>query len=268
MVDLPRINPNRSATVTGYIYMHTSPSGKSYIGQTIRTPEERWNEHVRHADNHIDQCRALENAIRDYGAESFIHEVLMVVNENQLDYYEATLIKAYDTKAPKGYNLRDGGDGGCTDEMRARMRIGNDKKIEHKEWKYEHHPKVKYLIWYHEINKHGTYLEGYRVSDHPNGINKTYASSKISIDERYRLAVEYKVFLDNHVGYFDDRAKRPMHVGRYKESGYKVRMPGFPSKWFWSGDERADEIAAYEYLISICPNNKFDRVFKNCVIPI
>lgn len=151
--------------------------------------------------------------------------------------------------------------------MKERMRIGNNKKIPNKSWKYEHHEKLKYVFWYHEINKHGTQLEGYRVSDHPNGRPKTFADSNLSMDEKYKLAVEYKLFLDTYQGYSDTRDKLPMSMGKYNTVGYKVRYPGTASKWFNTPDESANRINAFEYLISICPNHCFARVFKDCNFP-
>lgn len=264
----PTINPKRSATAPAYIYKITSPSGKSYIGQTIYTPERRWKEHVKSAMKNSNQCRMFENAIRKHGAAAFTHEILLLINENMVDYYEAKFIVMCDTLSPNGYNLRAGGDGGCTEEMRAQMRIGNNKKIANKSWKYEHHPKEKYVYWYHEINKHGTPLEGYRVSDHPNGRRKVFSDSGLTMDERYRLAVEYRNSLDNVEEFHDEREKRPMHMGRYNVTGYKVRFPGIASKWFYTGDEDVDKKDAYEFLISVCPDYLFDKVFKDCEIPI
>ena len=262
------INPKRSATAPAYIYKITSPSGKSYIGQTTQNPKTRWIQHIYAANATENKCRAFERAIRKYGEDAFTHETLLLINENMVDYYEVKLIALYDTLSPNGYNLRDGGNvGTCTAEMRAQMVIGNNKKIANKSWNYEHHPKVKYIYWYHEINKHGTFLEGYRVSDHPNGRPKTFADSRLTIDERYQKAVEYRNSLDIVEDFHDEREKRPMHMGRYRVTGYKVRFPGIASKWFYTGDEAADKKDAYEFLISICPDYMFDKVFKNCEIP-
>ena len=53
-------------------------NNKSYIGQTIKTAEERWKEHKAHAfgSHPNDQNKTLYKAIRKYGVENFTFEVL------------------------------------------------------------------------------------------------------------------------------------------------------------------------------------------------
>lgn len=52
----------------GWIYMITSPSGKSYIGQTIRPIQTRLKEHRTGKSS---DCVAIYNAIQKYGWENF-----------------------------------------------------------------------------------------------------------------------------------------------------------------------------------------------------
>lgn len=260
------INEKRSNKV-GYIYIHTSPSGKSYIGQTTLSIDIRWQQHVAAATNNYNQCIALERAIRHHGANNFKHETMLMINENMLDFYEERFIEMHNTLVPNGYNLRAGGNGICTEYMRDNMRKGNDKKLINKAVATPNHLQIKYVIWYHETNKHGTYIDGYRVSDHPNGRDRTFADSNLTIDQKYELAVQYKLFLDDQVNYYDEREKRPKHLGRYKDIGFKVRKPGYKSKWFNSNAEELNYYHACEYLISICQDDEFDDVFKDCEIP-
>ena len=89
------INPKRSATQQGVMYMITSPSGKSYIGQTIQLPENRWNQHIGAALRYEYHCIALEAAIREYGSTNMKYEILLITNENMLDHYEVEFIKLY-----------------------------------------------------------------------------------------------------------------------------------------------------------------------------
>lgn len=251
--EIPLINPNRSATNIGYIYKHTSPSGKSYIGQTVRTPEIRWNQHVNNAyRNDKEATEAFAHAIRKYGKDSFTHEILLKINENMLDYYECKFIDGYNTKVPNGYNIRSGGSG-----------FAGSTTLREKSWKYDHHPKMKHVLWYHEVNIHGTTLEGYRVFDHNRGRNKTFSDSKLTMDEKYQKAVEYKLFLDSYEGeYFNDREKLPKYVCRWKVTGYRVRYPKHPQKYIYTGNEKDDLLSAQEYLISICTGNKmFNDIF-------
>jgi group I intron endonuclease len=122
------INTKRNINTPAIIYCLTSPEGKSYIGQTERTFDIRWAEHVRDAKTGETKCRAINAALRKYGVDNFTKEILLITNASFIDYYERLFIATYNTIAPNGYNLRDGGDGGCSDEMKAQMREGNNKK--------------------------------------------------------------------------------------------------------------------------------------------
>ena len=86
------------------IYKHTSPSGKSYIGQT-NNYDRRCSEHQTRT-----ACRAFHSAIKLYGWDNFSHEIL---HENltieQANELEEQLIKEYNTLSPNGYNLKTGG---------------------------------------------------------------------------------------------------------------------------------------------------------------
>jgi hypothetical protein len=55
-----------------YIYCHTAPNGKRYIGQTCaECPERRWGKGYK-------GCTHLEHAIEKYGWDNFEHSVLAI----------------------------------------------------------------------------------------------------------------------------------------------------------------------------------------------
>lgn len=87
-------------------------NNKSYIGQTIKTAEERWKEHKAHAfgSHPNDQNKTLYKAIRKYGVENFTFEVLQDNIEifEQLDKAEIYWIDYYNSFV-KGYNETFGG---------------------------------------------------------------------------------------------------------------------------------------------------------------
>ena len=96
----------------GIIYKYTSPSGKSYIGQT-RFPNRRKAQHKLEAKQGS-KC-TFHKAIRKYGWDSFEYEVLFTVfndnvNELQdiLNEKEIYYIQLYDT-FKNGYNDTPGG---------------------------------------------------------------------------------------------------------------------------------------------------------------
>lgn len=87
-------------------------NNKCYIGQTIKTPEERWKEHKQHAfGTHAnDVNKSLYKAMRKYGIENFSFEVLQnnIETYEQLDKAEIYWIDFYNSFV-KGYNETFGG---------------------------------------------------------------------------------------------------------------------------------------------------------------
>ena len=88
----------------GYIYILTSPSGKSYIGQTTRSIEERFKAHQKEGS----RCMAIYNAIKKYGWENFEKDYYECPDED-LNFDEELLVREIGTLVPEGYNLREGG---------------------------------------------------------------------------------------------------------------------------------------------------------------
>lgn len=86
------------------IYKHTSPSGKSYIGQTSNL-RVRNNRHQQTAG-----CLAFSSAIKKYGWDNFIHEILSEnLTLDEANTLEEQYIIDHNTLFPAGYNLLPGG---------------------------------------------------------------------------------------------------------------------------------------------------------------
>ena len=86
-------------------------NGKVYIGATIRILNERKNQHIRCAllnkDNHK---RYFYNAIRKYGVENFVWEIIdNSDNYEELMKKEKYWIKYYNSFGDNGYNSCEGG---------------------------------------------------------------------------------------------------------------------------------------------------------------
>lgn len=89
------------------VYMHTSPSGKVYIGQTCRKPEIRWGKDgIGYSGNDY-----FYKAIQKYGWQNFEHEIIASnLTQDEANNFEELLIKEFDSTNPeKGYNLAFGG---------------------------------------------------------------------------------------------------------------------------------------------------------------
>jgi group I intron endonuclease len=106
-----------------FIYLITnSVNGLLYVGQTIKTPEWRWRGHVGTARR--GKAGGLNGAIREFGAEAFKIDVLEsdVSSKDVLDRLEIFWIEKLDCTNPDvGYNSHSGGNGGNSDETRAKI---------------------------------------------------------------------------------------------------------------------------------------------------
>ncbi|AGE49182.1 GIY-YIG catalytic domain-containing endonuclease [Acanthocystis turfacea Chlorella virus Br0604L] len=102
----------------GFIYMLTSPSKKSYIGQTTKPIEERFKEHQRPSS----QCVAISHAIQYHSWEKMKKEWHEVPDED-LNFYEEMLVALLGTLSPGGYNLKEGGGSGgkMCEEVKQKM---------------------------------------------------------------------------------------------------------------------------------------------------
>ena len=80
----------------GLIYMATSPSGKSYIGQTAKTLEFRLKSHVKEAKSGSPYL--FHAAIRKYGIDNFTITILKDnISDIDLDKWERFYIQKYNT---------------------------------------------------------------------------------------------------------------------------------------------------------------------------
>ena len=75
------------------VYKYTSPSGKSYIGQTSKSLKER----AKNTGIGYLNCSIFYNEINKYEFENFNYEILEEVNLSDIDEKEKYYIKKYDT---------------------------------------------------------------------------------------------------------------------------------------------------------------------------
>lgn len=112
------------------IYVVTnSANGKRYVGQTIQSIEARWRQHCSLQG----KCRAIESAIRKYGAGAFsIEEIAVAESQSELDALERLWIARLNTVSPNGYNLSGGGEGaGVMNESTKAIIRANARRPEH-----------------------------------------------------------------------------------------------------------------------------------------
>ena len=113
---------------TGIIYKISSPSGKVYVGQTVRSFEKRMREHRQETSC----CTSIKRAIHKYGDEMKYEIIEDNIPHEQLDEREIYWIKELNSLAPSGYNLTTGGQfNQVTQEAKDRVQMGKIKsKVE------------------------------------------------------------------------------------------------------------------------------------------
>ena len=87
--------------------------------------KKRWEAHVQESERKPrNECLYLNNAIRKYGAHSFQIDVIFTAETiHLLNEAEERLIIEYNTLAPHGYNLRNGGTNKIwTDQVKEKIR--------------------------------------------------------------------------------------------------------------------------------------------------
>lgn len=89
-----------------YVYIHTCPNGKKYVGVTGRDPKSRWQKGKGYQNNDH-----FYRAILKYGWDNIAHEVFEVDSEEEMYRKEIELISFYHTNDPRyGYNHSSGGE--------------------------------------------------------------------------------------------------------------------------------------------------------------
>lgn len=95
----------------GFIYKITNlNNNKVYIGQTIRSIEQRWSEHKHTALKETNTNYPLYNAIRKYGIDSFKIEMIEECDDSILNEREKFWIQYFNSHGDNGYNVTDGGE--------------------------------------------------------------------------------------------------------------------------------------------------------------
>lgn len=92
---------------TWFVYKHTSPSGKVYVGITSKPRvNDRWENGTGYAG-----CTYFRRAISKYGWNNIKHEILLSgISKSEAIYSERYLVRWYKMHNIS-YNISDGGEG-------------------------------------------------------------------------------------------------------------------------------------------------------------
>ncbi len=255
----------------GFIYKIIAPNDKLYIGQTSKTVQKRWKEHITDAfDLNKNHCKLLNASIRKYGTDDFIIETIIECNDNDLNYYEMKYIDELHSIFPFGLNLKLGGSNGCHLDC-VKQKISNSLK-NHKvslesRLKLSASSKPNNLPMYIiEFFKNDIHI-GYRVCNHPNGGERKFTNSKESMNLKLDKAIKYLEFLNNLSSPIKSiKRTLPKYIQHYKH-GYCVNFNGIKKYFLSKEDEKLYE-KAQEYLKKQMDMEKVQRLDGNGLVII
>lgn len=107
------------------VYIHTSPSGKRYIGVTSQEVKKRWCGGRGYSKN-----KHFARAIDKYGWNNFSHEIVAVgLAKEDAENLEKSLIHRYRSNCKKyGYNIKDGGDTNGRHSEESKLLMSKNRK--------------------------------------------------------------------------------------------------------------------------------------------
>lgn len=109
---------NNQATYV--VYMHTTPSGRRYVGMTCKDPKNRWEK-----GNGYRNQKYFYLAIQKYGWDNIQHDILFsALTKEEAEQKERELIAFYNSADRRyGYNIDLGGKskGRCSEETRKKI---------------------------------------------------------------------------------------------------------------------------------------------------
>jgi group I intron endonuclease len=117
---------------TACIYVITNnTNGKQYVGQTTKTPEKRFKQHIQEAHSTVKGSRALNKAILKYGNNAFNYQVLHqnIKDSETLDILEQEYIVKHNTLVPNGYNIQIGGQSTGRKHCEESRKLMREKKL-------------------------------------------------------------------------------------------------------------------------------------------
>lgn len=195
------------------VYMRTSPSGKSYIGQTKFLEAIRWKQHYQAANNinSKEYYLPLSYAIRKYGQENFTVKILEEnipaekINERERFYIE--LYKTYDSKM--GYNCNLGFKDQFSTDLISQIIL-----------KWQEGLCISEIANFYNLNPKtvSKYLETANISLEERLKRKSQASSKTSKKQRDLLAKNILFFWNNN------KSVREIEEKTLKDRHYIVKI--------------------------------------------
>ncbi len=201
--------------INGSIYKIVFPNGKHYIGLTIRSPEERWKQHIECAKQGKNTY-CIYNAMNKFGIENLKFEVIDTASTmEELKELEKKYIQEYNSyyRNDKGYNMTYGGDG-----TEGYKHTENDKAkmSEHQKQYHKDNPEARI--------EHGKRHKQY-FKDNPEVLAKMSERTKQYYKDNPQAAVEHG---KRHKQYWKDnpeaKVKNSERMKQYYKDNPEVRI--------------------------------------------
>jgi group I intron endonuclease len=111
-------------------------NGMKYIGMSSGIDSYRLFNHKSMLKRNVHHNTYLQNAYNKYGKNAFKFWIVEKCDKDNLPKREMFYIKEWNTKAPNGYNLTSGGDGGYnpsqeTREKQSKAKLGTQNALGH-----------------------------------------------------------------------------------------------------------------------------------------
>lgn len=157
-----------------YVYKHTSPSGKIYIGVTKQDPRLRWQNGLGYRTQEY-----FYRAIQKYGWDSFTHEIVYQTDSyNDANNKEIELIAKHKSNDKNhGYNIESGGNLKKTVSESTKQKLRN------------HHTTPEHLQLVLQINakRWSDPEEHKKMSERTSGQNNPMYGRKLSDEHKQKL---------------------------------------------------------------------------------
>lgn len=196
------------------IYKITNLStSKEYVGQAVshilnnnkyrpHGHQGRFRSHISEAfSTKKNQCHYLNNAIRKYGVNDFVVELIEYCSINEVDKKEIYYIKMFNTLYPHGFNLKNGGGNVFThsDESKKRVSIGVINYYKNK--KFERFKNIKHIDddiqkYIRPLNREKIQYGWYVYIDK---IKADFGGTHISLESSKKNAIEFILELKNRL---------------------------------------------------------------------
>jgi group I intron endonuclease len=187
-------------------------NNKIYVGQAVSHilnhkkyrpygHEGRFRCHISEAfSTKKNQSHYLNNAIRKYGVEDFVVELIECCEIIDADERETHYIKEFNSLYPNGYNLKNGGKV-FTHSNESKKRVSNGVLNYYKDKKFNKFKDIKHID--DDIDKYikplNKYNEQYGWYVYINKCKADFGGIHISLDESKNSAIEFIQELKNHL---------------------------------------------------------------------